>query len=261
MNKNKILLLLIFLNFFIFFYGIYNQTRINFGEQFLYSISRPFLLFNYYISSVSNSLKGKLKSNIEIRNEIDRLRKENLKLKENLIRFKSLERENISLKKILGIDEFFNFSKITAKVIGGSNSLYQSFIIIDKGKNSNISNGNGVINSDGIVGFVVETFPNSSKVLLLTDPLFQLDVVLSTVKQHGILMGNNNNCIIKYLPNNKTYKIGDLVVTSGLNKIFPYGIPIGVLQKVIKKPLYIEAVVTPFIKKFSLEYVVVLRKK
>ncbi len=261
MNKNKLLVVLFSLNFFIFFYGLYNEVRINFGEQFLYSISKPFLLFNYYVTSLSTSFKNKLKTNIEIREELDKLKKENLKLKEKLIQFKSLEKDSLNLKKILSVDNFFEFKKINAKVIGGSNALYQSFVIVDKGENFNLQNGIGVINSDGVVGLIVETFVTSSKILLLTDPLFQIDVVLPSSMQHGILTGNNEDCIVKFLPNNKIYRKGELVVTSGLNYIFPYGIPVGFVYKIVKKPLYTEAIVKPFIKKYSLDYVVLLRKK
>jgi rod shape-determining protein MreC len=260
MNKNRTLIILIVLNFFIFFYGTYNQVRLNFGEQFLYSLSKPFLLFNYYITNTTNSLKEELKSNLEVRKEMAQLKEENLKLKERLIRFESLKNENINLKKILEIDDFFDFKKLNAKVIGGSNALYQSFIVVDKGANCKIQNGEGVINIDGVVGLVVDTFATSSKVLLLTDPLFQIDTVLISTNQHGILMGNNKNCIVKFLPNNKIYKNGDLVITSGLNYIFPYGIPVGYVSKVIKKQLYTEVVVTPFVNKYSLNYVVLLRK-
>ena len=259
-NKNHIFVLLIFLNCFIFFYGTYTNLRINLGESILYTISKPFLLINNYISQFSDNIKMNLKTRVELEKSLKKLSKENRLLKEKIRVFKILEDENLRLKKFFSIDSRNSYRKIFAKVIGGSNSLYQSIIIIDKGKSSNIKNGLGVVNYEGVVGIVIKTFTTSSKVLLLTDPRFKVDVELLTSHEHGILVGNNKNCLVKYLPINKTYQHGEMVVTSGFNGVFPKGIPIGYIDKIIDNNLYKTAVIEPFLKKYSLDFVSIIEE-
>ena len=258
-NKNHLFVLLIFLNCFIFFYGTYTHLRINLGESILYTISKPFLLINNQISQFSSNIKMNLKSRVELEKNLLKLSKENRLLKEKIKVFKVLEDENLKLKKFLSIDSKTSYKKIFAKVIGGSNSLYQSIIIIDKGKSSNIKNGLGVVNYEGIVGIVIKTFSTSSKVLLVTDPRFKVDVELLISHEHGILVGNNKNCLVKYLPINKNYKIGDLVVTSGFNGVFPRGIPVGHIKEITDNNLYKTAIIEPFLKKYSLDFVSIIK--
>ncbi len=259
-NKYYLFILLIFLNCFIFFYGIYTHLRVNLGESILYTISKPFLLINNQISQLSSNIKMNLKTIGELEKNLLKLSKENRLLKERIKIFKVLEDENLKLKKFFSIDSKIYYKKIFAKVIGGSNSLYQSIIIIDKGKSSNINNGLGVVNYEGVVGIVIKTFTTSSKVLLLTDPRFKVDVELLTSHEHGILVGNNKNCLVKYLPINKKYQLGEIVVTSGFNGVFPKGIPIGYIDKIIDNNLYKTAVIKPFLKKYSLDFVSVIEE-
>ena len=246
---------------FYLFYGIYSHLRINIGESLLYSISKPFLLLNNYISQTSNNIKLNFKTRIELEKDLLKMEKENKLLKEQVKTYTLLENENNNLKKILSIDSRTYYKNIFAKVIGGSNSLYQSVIILDKGKNAQVKNGMGVINYTGVVGMVIKTFTTSSKVLLLTDPRFKIDVKLLSSHQYGILIGNNNNCKVKYLPINKNYQKNEMVVTSGFNNIFPQGVPVGYIDTVENNSLYKTAIVTPFLKKYSLDFVSIIEEK
>ena len=261
MQNNKFFfVILIFLNTFLLLYGLITHLRINLGESIVYSLSKPILQINKTFISYGSKVVDDLKTRKELKNEILLLTKENKKLKESINSLKYLYEENQQLKDMLNIHENISFNKIIARVIGGSNSLYQNIIIINKGKNAGVNEGMGVVDYNGAVGIVSRTYTTTSKVLLITDPRFKLDVMLLSSEQHGILTGKNGKCVVNYLPSNKNYHLNELVITSGFNNIFPYGIPVGIVKKIDEHTLYKSATVEPFLKKYSINFVQVLSK-
>ncbi len=261
MQNNKLLfVILIFLNIFLFLYGAITHLKINIGESVIYSLSKPFLQINKKFIDYGARVIEDLQTKQELKKEVIALRRENKELKEKINNLSYLRQENKELKDTLEFHENNFFKKITARVIGGSNSLYQNIIIINKGRNSNLKEGMGVVDYNGVVGVISRTYSTTSKVLLVTDPRFKLDVKLLLSNRHGILMGKNSFCEVKYLPSNKNYKKNELVVTSGLNNIFPYGIPVGTVKEIKEYSLYKAAVVTPFLKKYSVNFVQVIIK-
>ncbi len=261
MQNNKFFfVILIFINTFLLFYGSITHQRINLGESVIYFLSKPILQINKTFLSYGSKIVEDLQSKKDLKNEVFMLREENKKLKEEINRLKYLMRENIQLKKMLEFQEKHFFRKITARVIGGSNSLYQNIIIINKGENSGIREGMGVVDYNGVIGIVSRTYTTSAKVLLITDPRLKIDVKLLSTEQHGILTGKNNCSIVNYLPANREYRLNEMVITSGFNNIFPYGIPVGTVIRVEKHTLYKSAVVKPFFNKYSIGFVQVIVK-
>lgn len=168
---------------------------------------------------------------------------ENKKLKEQLYQIilqqKSsyeLMEENRRLKSLLGLKEREKQILTLATIIKrGSNKFLKTFWI-DKGSEHGIKTGMPVITLNGLVGKVIFISSNSSEVLALTDPNFSVSVRVERTRAEGILSGTGTNlCRLKYIPLEEDIMVGDRLITSGTDGIFPEGIKVGVVKKVDRK--------------------------
>jgi len=109
----------------------------------------------------------------------------------------------------------------------------------------NLSHPEGLIYNNEVAGIVTKSFKKYSFALLNTNPNTSYTVFIGKEKIPGIAFGGKK-IIVKYIPNYKKIDIGDLVVTSGLDKIFYEGVKVGKVTSVIQKKLYQEATIKPF---------------
>ena len=141
----------------------------------------------------------------------------------------------------------------TASLINRNDALFSKIININAGFQDNIKNNMSAINERGLVGKVIETTPNNSRILLLSDP--NLSVSVKTISD-GIFSivtgaGDNKHLISTFIKDNKMPKIGDIVVTSGTAQIFPVDLLVGKISKIEKDRFYI----LPFVDFNSIDYV------
>jgi len=177
----------------------------------------------------------------EIAKENEKLKEENSKLKNQITDYNELKAENKELKKMLDFKEKeINFELQGAKIIAkDSESLYQ-IITIDKGTNDNIKEFMPVISSDGIVGKIVETGKNWSKVMLISDERSSVSAIIQSTRDSGIVKGMiDENGMYEhlkmiYIDEKSDVKVGDTVISSGLGGIFPKGVMIGKITEVGK---------------------------
>ncbi len=171
---------------------------------------------------------------------------------------------NARLKKLLDFRESSNLPMVAATVIGKDPSMWFRSIIIDRGTNDGLVKGSPVTNSDGIVGQVFTVAPNYSKVLLAIAPSSAIDVLLQKSRVRGILKGTGALTYqLDYVLKNVEVEEGDRVVTAGYGGVFPTGLPVGVVSKVIRKRRgnFHEIEVTPSVDYRTLEYLFVLQEK
>jgi rod shape-determining protein MreC len=112
------------------------------------------------------------------------------------------------------------------------------------------------------VGKIVAVSASSSSLLLLTDLNFSVAVRLQESRREGILSGTGlRKCQLKYIPQEEVVKLGVAVITSGLDSLFPEGIPVGYISKVNKKgtALFQDIEVTPFADDTKVEEVAIIR--
>ncbi|MGE4559095.1 MAG: rod shape-determining protein MreC [Desulfobulbus sp.] len=222
--------------------------------------------------AVTSSTVGRFKSEyIDILQDSLRLREENKRLvrllqdNETLLN-KSREAmaTNASLRKLL---EFKNTlrdqSSVAATIIGKDPSAMFRSVIIDRGSNSGITKGDPVVNSKGVVGQVFAITPNYAKVLLAIAPSSAIDVLLQKSRVRGILKGDGTLTYkLEYILKTAEVEEGDHVVTAGYGGIFPTGLPVGTVSKIIKKPrgMFHEIEVTPSVDYQKLEHLLVLHQ-
>src|SRR5438876_11798772 len=86
----------------------------------------------------------------------------------------------------------------------------------------------GVITPDGVVGKVVEAYPNASQVLLLTDQESGVGAMLANSRIQSLVGGQGEALLVmKYVPNDDDVNVGERVITSGMDRIFPRDLPVG----------------------------------
>lgn len=201
--------------------------------------------------------------------EIYKLKEENKNLKEEVKklllsneRCTELEKENLRLREILKLEPSPQGSYITARVVAGGARRWPRVIVIDRGERDGVKKDMVVRNTKGLVGKVVEVNAGYSEVLLITDPSFSVSVRLQESRLEGILSGKGDgSCILKYISKKAPVDIGERLVTSGLDGIFPPGIPVAEVTSLEgETELFKKITAMPYIDETSLEEVMLLTK-
>jgi rod shape-determining protein MreC len=122
---------------------------------------------------------------------------------------------------------------IAARVIGGSAGTASLTIQLDRGEHDGIRKNMGVITPDGVVGKVVEAYSNASLVLLLTDKESGVGALLADSRIQSPVGGQGEPLLVmKYVPNDDTVNLGERVITSGMDRIFPRDLPVGTVAEI-----------------------------
>lgn len=116
---------------------------------------------------------------------------------------------------------------IAARVIGNSTVATAKAVFIDRGSTSGVEKGMAVVTPDGIVGKVVAVYPLVSQVLLITDPTFKVGVESQKNHIHGVLNCSGGKCSVEQIQNEDKVSAGEWFFTSGEDRIFPKGFPVG----------------------------------
>ena len=162
----------------------------------------------------------------------------------------ALKSENSRLKKLLSSSDSMLTSKILiAELIKVNLSPFSNKVVIDKGEKSNLYLGQTVIDSEGLLGQISEVNKDFSIVTLISDPGHALLAVNARTGKRIMISGtgDNRNLKAKYISLNEDVIEGDILITSGLDNIFPEGYLIGTISKINKKinDNFLEVNVTP----------------
>jgi rod shape-determining protein MreC len=135
---------------------------------------------------------------------------------------------------------------IAARVIGNGTGANSKVVFVDRGSTSGVESGMAVVTPDGIVGKVVDAYPTASLVMLITDPTFAAGVISQKNRVHGTLKGQGHaECLVDYVQNEERVDVGEWFYTSGDDRIFPKGFPVGQVAAVQNGKTFKEIYVTP----------------
>jgi rod shape-determining protein MreC len=193
--------------------------------------------------------------------ENERLRLQRDELSKRLVGLKELEAENGRLRSLLGLAAREKLKIVTAPRIASGASVYEHVIRIRKGTRDGIGPGMPVLGARGVVGQVVQAGGSAADVLLLGDLTSAVDGVDQRSRARGILRGGGlHELHFDFLAPKDDVQVGDEVVTSGLDGVYPKGLPVGTVIKVESegKGLYFSARVRPHVEFHSLEEVAVV---
>ncbi|HYL37565.1 MAG TPA: rod shape-determining protein MreC [Bryobacteraceae bacterium] len=163
-----------------------------------------------------------------VKSENDRLKRENGDLKLQNHYLKS-ELSTADRARALSVFQAHSQSKtVAARVIGNGTGANSKVVFVDRGSTSGVESGMAVVTPDGIVGKVVDAYPTASLVMLITDPTFAAGVVSQKNHVHGTLKGQGHSeCLVDYVQNEEPVDAGEWFFTSGDDRIFPKGFPVG----------------------------------
>jgi len=226
---------------------------------------RPSLLSALrYPLAVLNSLRREIGALIfyhhnYVQNE--RLRKEVDFLNQKINSLNEVALENRRLRALLSLKEKTPFKVIAARVIARAPDNWSSLVFLDKGSHQGIRRGMAVITYLGLVGRVVDTAENTSKVMLVNDPDFAVSAIDQRSREEGLLCGTlGSSLLLRYLPKDADIQIADKIFTSGLTQMYPKGLFIGRVSSVGQEfsGLSIYAVVRPAVVLSSIEEVLII---
>lgn len=144
-----------------------------------------------------------------------------------------LESENRRLKSLLDYREAAPEEGVVAPVIGRGSDHWWQHITVAKGSRHGVAEGDIVSGTGGLVGRVVQVTPNTSRVLLISDPASQVGVTISRSRSMGYIRGQSENRVVmEFFDKVPDVQPGDAVATSSLSQLFPPGVPVGVVESV-----------------------------
>jgi rod shape-determining protein MreC len=173
------------------------------------------------------ALRGTRKDNEDLRRENDALK----------LRVAQLEGKAAEADRLAGLLHFrqsqADVPMVAARVIGGSAGTASQTIELDRGEKDGIRRNMGVITPDGVVGKIIEAYPNTSQVLLLTDKDSGVGAKLADSGIQSPVGGVGEPLLaMKYIPNEDDVNMGARVVTSGMDRIFPRDLPVGTITEI-----------------------------
>jgi rod shape-determining protein MreC len=168
--------------------------------------------------------------------EIHRLRAENAELKRvetanarTLLQVEQLAQENRQLRELTGARERAAVKSVVAEVLYDTRDPFTRRLVLDKGLQQGVAAGQPVIDAQGIVGQITRVFPLSSELTLVTDRNMVIPVQVQRNGVRAIAAGGAEpgRMELRFMSVNADLKEGDLVVTSGLDSLYPPGLPVG----------------------------------
>jgi len=192
--------------------------------------------------------------------ENEQLRRENDALKLQLNQLQSKAAEADRLAALLNFRQSQrNVPMLAARVIGTSANAASQTVYLDRGERDGIRRNMGVITPDGVVGKVVESYRDTAQVLLLTDRESGVGAMLSDSRIQSPVGGTGEPLLsMKYIPTDETVNVGEHVVTSGMDRIFPRDLPVGVVAEIKTGRPFQHVRVRPAANLQRLEEVIVL---
>lgn len=173
----------------------------------------------------------------QMKEENKKLKEKNDKLEEKVRELETIKSENETLKQYLSLtDKYSDYKTVAADVINRDISNYSKTIVINVGKKDGIKENMTVIASEGLVGYVISVTSNTSKVQTIVDSSSKTSAIISSSRDSVVCKGSldtQKTLNAVYIPTDAVIAHEDRVETSGLGGIYPRGIYIGKISKVI----------------------------
>jgi rod shape-determining protein MreC len=167
-------------------------------------------------------------------NENQRLNNEWVQLRAQLLKFNAIESENVRLRELLKSSVKIDDRVLIAEVLHVETNPLKRQILINKGRQHQVFEGQTVIDALGVVGQIIHASPYTATVMLITNPDHAIPVQVSRNGIRSIAVGSREDYRLElpYLATNADVQSGDLLITSGLGGRFPYGYPVAEVYRV-----------------------------
>jgi rod shape-determining protein MreC len=202
---------------------------------------------------------------VDVKEDNARLASQNARLRERVRKLEELDEENRRLKRLLDLRTSVRTDVISAQVIGkDTNEFFRiARVTLDKDAR-NIALNLPVISPDGVVGTTLKVSGDTVDVRLVVDAGSGVDIVVQRTGARGFVRGTGDEskylCSVEYVQRTDEIEVGDLLVTSGVGRRFPKGIPVGTVTQVVKRDfgIYQQVYATPAVDFSRLEEVLIV---
>ena len=154
-----------------------------------------------------------------------------------LQRLTTIEAENTHLRSLLNGDIPIEPKAILGEISHTGRDPFSLVVVVNRGSQHNVKAGQAVADSKGVIGQITRVFPFSSEVTLITDKGLSIPIQIERNQLRAIAFGEGNNTLdIPYLPANVDIKVGDKLVTSGIDGVYPSGLAVAKVTKILQNP-------------------------
>ncbi|UCF57623.1 MAG: rod shape-determining protein MreC, partial [Deltaproteobacteria bacterium] len=257
-------IILIFLALLLLSSNLGGKGSWNPAEQLVIEITAPFQRLIKATINITEGIWLKYFGLVDVCDENSRLKREIENLRMENYRYQEILATHERLQKLLQFKKTINWPVLAAQVIGRDPTGWFKSVIIDKGKNSGLKVNMPVVNARGVVGRLVSVSPNYAKVLLIIDQNSAVDCIIQRSRDEGIVKGLSSKiCRLDYVVKTSDVVVGDKVVTSGLGRVYPKGLPVGEVMEVanISGELFKDIKVRPMVDFSKLEELLVILKE
>ena len=157
-----------------------------------------------------------------------------------LVQSQALLQENQQLRNLLAMQQRNQFSVQFAEIVYAEIDVFKRKVLINKGSSASIQAGQVVMDDKGIIGQVTRIYPWLSEVTLITEKnhAVPVQVLRSGLRSIAFGAGNTSQLSLRYMPVSADIQKGDVLVTSGIDGLYPPGIPVAVVEKIERDPAY-----------------------
>ena len=257
-------------SFLILFVIVLPLLSLNLQNKTLAWYSRPFILMASHVQGFYSGFTQGVQDMVSLYFNLVDVKRENIQLKKEMFKINALQIkltetqiENERLEQLLNFKNEIGQQSLAARVIA-HDLLFgtHSTIRVNRGRQDGVEINQSAITPLGAVGVVFRAEESFSDILVLTDNLSTIDAIVQRSRVRGVIVGKRGSCTMQYLKRTDDVQNGDLIITTGLDNIFPKGIPIGHVTKVKKDSYGItqQVEVQPLINPHYLEEVLIMLK-
>lgn len=247
-----------------------SYERTHWYRQIVFTITSP---PQKLVTNTSDLFKNIWRHYIDITKkakENDLLKIKLAETEKKIVEVQEIKKENERLHEMFSLTESLKIKGIGARVISSNVLAEFKTATIDKGSRDGLKKNMTVIGPGGLVGRIGQVANSESVVLLISDPNSSVDVFIHTSGTRALLVGTSGSSALRpfyslsrleYLKKTSGINVEDVILTSGLDRLFPAGIPVGTVSKVENASgIFKNADVVPFVDLSQLREVTILFK-
>jgi len=240
-------------------------------ESLVLTVLFPFQRAVSFVGDSARNVVGRYVYLLNVASENEELRDLNRQMSYKALLLEDVTAENERLRRLLKMRDAFSWETVAAEVIAYNPRAEFRIITINRGSRHGIEKRMPVVAADGLVGQVYRVGLHSSQVLLLTDPTSAVDARAEESGARGLVVGKvlttqwNRSFFLtalEFVDRVSPIEEGSQLITTGMDGIFPGGIPLGRVRqvKVDSQGIFKEAIVIPSVDPMALQEVLIILK-
>ena len=260
-----IVLLALAVPFWVLRASMRDPRQISGPDKVIVRIATPLQLVAATLARGISNVWGDYIYLVDVKEDNTRLSSQNARLQERVRKLEALEEENRRLHRLLDLKQSLKTEVVSAQVIGKNTNEFFRVARVTLDRDAREVGANlPVLSQDGVVGTTLKTAGDTVDVRLVADAGSSVDVVVQRTGARGFVRGTGDeskySCSVQYVERTDEVEVGDLLVTSGVGRRFPKGIPVATVTQVVRRDfgIYQQVTATPTVDFSRVEEVLIL---